>query len=327
MHDRSPRCRGSDHGAHDGRADSMIRSSFVLLAELAILFLGVAFAVQLLQRWLGPARLRAWMGGRPVVSALKGIAVGFATPFCTYSAVPVLVGLRRAGVPPAGYVAFIVAAPVLDPVLLGALVLIVGAPVAVAYGLVAFGAAMVLGLVAQRSRIERLLYPGAELVRVGLSGRSQSDLGAVCDSGGSTWVGLRRESAAALNAAARLMRSLGPLLVAGVAIGLAIEAFVSPDIAARVTGDNPIAAIPIASAVGTPLYFSTELFVPIAHSLRGAGVGVGAIVALTIAGAGANLPEFVILSRFARPRAIAVFLGHVFGVAIVGGFIAQALAT
>ena len=43
--------------------------------------------------------------------------------------------------------------------------------------------------------------------------------------------------------------------------------------------------------LGTPLYFSTELFVPIAHSLEGAALGVGAIVALTICGDGADLPE------------------------------------
>ena len=45
------------------------------------------------------------MGGRPVVAALKGITVGFLTPFCTYSALPLLMGLRRARVAPAGYVA------------------------------------------------------------------------------------------------------------------------------------------------------------------------------------------------------------------------------
>ena len=57
--------------------------------------------------------------------------VGFVTPFCTYSAIPMLVGFRQAGVQPAGYVAFIVAAPVLDPLLFGALVLIVGVSIVV----------------------------------------------------------------------------------------------------------------------------------------------------------------------------------------------------
>ena len=120
----------------------MMRGAAFLLVELTLLFFSVAFLVQLSQRRLGPERLRVWMGGRPVVAALKGIAVGFITPFCTFSAIPLLVGLRQAGVTPAGYVAFIVAAPVLDPVLFGALVVIVGLKAAVLYAIVAFTAAM-----------------------------------------------------------------------------------------------------------------------------------------------------------------------------------------
>ncbi len=132
----------------------MIADTAWLLAELVALFFGVAFVIQLIQRRLGPQRLRSWMGGTPVASALKGIAIGFVTPFCTYSAIPMLVGLRQAGVPPAGYVAFITAAPVLDPVLFGALVLIVGPAAALLYALIAFTGAMTLALVAQRTNIE-----------------------------------------------------------------------------------------------------------------------------------------------------------------------------
>ena len=118
-----------------------MNSTLFLVAELVVLFVGVTLGVELLQRRLGADRLRAWMGGTSVVAALKGIVVGFITPFCTYSAVPLLIGLRRAGGPAAGYVAFIVAAPVLDPVLFGALVIIVGLDVALAYLAIAFTAA------------------------------------------------------------------------------------------------------------------------------------------------------------------------------------------
>jgi uncharacterized membrane protein YraQ (UPF0718 family) len=277
------------------------------------------------------------MGGRPAVAALKGIAVGFITPFCTYSAVPLLIGLRRAGVPTAGYVAFIVAAPVLDPVLFGALVLIVGLEVALAYLAIAFAAAMTLALVAQHLGIEHRLKPiptsnpasAARRPVPVMANPSTTTRAATtsCDAPDhSPWLGWRTESAGAARSAGALFRSFGPLLLAGVAIGLAIEAFVSPETAARVTGENSTFAIPVAAAIGTPLYFSTELFVPIADSLHSAGVGTGAIVALTIAGAGANIPEFVILARLAQTRLIAIFFGYVFAVATTGGVLAQAVS-
>jgi len=264
--------------------------------------------------------VRRWMGGRPLVAALKGIAVGFVTPFCTYSAIPMLVGLRQAGVPPAGYVAFLTAAPVLDPVLLGALILIIGLPAALAYAAVAFVAALALALVAQHLGIdERFAVPtGTET--------SAAEDGSCTDETERPWAGLGTEARAAARYARGLTRSVGLLLVVGVLIGLAIEASVQPDDVAVVAGGGAPWSIPVAAALGTPLYFSTSLFVPIAHSLGNAGVGVGAIVALTISGAGANVPEFIILAKLVAKQLIAIFFAYVFLVALVGGALAHVLA-
>ena len=275
------------------------------------------------------------MGGRPVVSALKGIGVGIVTPFCTYSAIPMLVGLRRAGVAPAGYVSFIVAAPVLDPVLFGALVFIVGVEAALIYLGVTFSAALGLGMLAQRAGIERHLKPlpasaAAPTSRVpvpALSSTGAADAPA-CDhtcsvSDTPVWVGLRAEAWDATWSAIGLLRAMGPMLLIGVVIGVAIEILVSSEMVASIAGDESLFAIPIAAALGTPLYFNTELFVPIADSLSAVGVGTCAIVALTIEGAGANLPEFVVLGRLAKPPLLVIFVGYVVMVTVVGGLLAQ----
>ncbi len=301
----------------------MIRNSVYLLVELALLFLVVATMVEFGQRRLGAQRLRAWMGGPPVVAALKGIGVGFITPFCTFSALPLLVGLRRAGVTPAGYVAFIVAAPVLDPVLFGALAIIVGLPAALTYVAIAFTAAMGLALLSEQFDIERLLLP-ATLVAATDSGASSTR--GEHNQPDDPWMGPAAELRAAGREAIVLMRRLGPVLVLGVLIGTSLEALVPPGAVADIAGANSGLAIPAAAALGTPLYFSTELFVPIADSLQGAGVGIGAIVALTIAGAGANIPEFLLLSKLAHRQLVVIFVGYVFLVAVIGGLVAQVVA-
>lgn len=339
MYDRPPRGGLRDHGAVRG-APFVIGDTLLLIVELILLFFGVAFLVHISQRWLGEERLRRWMGGRPVVAALKGIGVGFITPFCTYSAIPMLLGLRRAGVSPAGYVAFIVAAPVLDPILFGALVLIVGWTAALIYVAVAFSAAMSLALIAQRIDVSRFLKPvtagvsgdGARVPAMAVAAGVEPEAGAeeACENPCATteprpWRGLRAEAGEAASAASVLLRSLGPILLLGVGIGMAIELAVPPEVVASVAGAGNTFAIPVAAGLGTPLYFNTELFVPIADSLAAVGVGVGAIVALTIAGAGANLPEFVILSKLARSRVLVVFIGYVFAVAMIGGLLAQAV--
>jgi uncharacterized membrane protein YraQ (UPF0718 family) len=369
----------------------------LLLAELVVLFFLVTFAIQLFQRRVGDARLRAWMGGAPPVAALKGIAIGFVTPFCTYSAIPLLVGFRQAGVAPAGYVAFIMAAPVLDPILFGALILIVGLAAATTYLAVAFVAAMTLALLAQRLDITRWLKPlpaslaiapvGVEacdtscspvpalaatpavatteaLATIAPHASSQAappvshtslatpvaledsdaietcgtdrapaadafidacDTTEACATDTTPWRGWTAEAPAAARSATALLRTMAPLLLLGVAIGLAITTLVPTSTAVRITSVSDALAIPAAAALGTPLYINTGLFVPIADALGAAGVGTGAVIALTIAGAGANLPEFVILGRLARLRLVAGLFAYVFLIAIAGGLLAEAI--
>lgn len=293
----------------------------MLFLEITVLFFAVTIAVQLFQVRFGADRLQAWMGGRPLLSALKGIALGFVTPFCTFTAVPMLVGLRQARVPAAGYVAFVVAAPVLDPVLFGALLIIAGLETALIYSAIAFTAAIGLALAAEAFGIEKHLTPADALA--GLLGDDPpcGDGPAVDDQ----WRGWRLEVGPAARRSRRLLRGMAPILVAGVALSVLIESAVPPDLTERLTSASSTFSIPIAAVIGTPLYVSTTVFVPIAEALQHAGVGIGAIVALTIAGAGANLPEFVILSKLARARVVAVLFGYVFFVAIVGGFVTQML--
>ncbi len=283
------------------------------------------------------------MGGSAPVAALKGIAVGFMTPFCTFSAIPMLIGFRQANVRTAGYVAFIVAAPVLDPVLFGALVLIVGLPAALVYLGIVFLAAFGLAIVADSVDIDPHLkalnepqhvaagVPAGAPSPIYRSSRSRAD-----DASGWTapacsadtdddWRGWTAEIRAGAAAALSLLRSVAVVPAIGVVVGIAIEQLVSPEMTAQITGNNSRASIPIAALLGTPLYFSTALFVPIADSLTAAGVGIGAVVALTISGAGASLPEFLLLTKLATTRILSIFFTYVLGVAIAAGFLVEAL--
>ena len=331
----------------------------LLVAEMAGLLLAVTFGVALLQRRLGDATIRRWMGGPPRRAALKGIAVGFVTPFCTYSAIPVLVGMRQAGVRPAGYAAFIFAAPVVDPVMIGVLAIIIGPAGAVVYVATAFAAAFLLALIVDAVDIEPHLKPvpalvgtppqsspagaqtppqsspaGAQTPPPASPAHAQASLSSspaqaqtppppACGPSpdGAPWAGWRSETRAAWRRAATLLRSMAWLMAAGVGAGLAIGLLVPTDALAGIAGAHNPLAVPAAAAAGIPLYFGTELFVPIGDALHAKGAGTGSIVALVIAGAGANLPEFALLTRIARGRVVGAFFAYVFAVALAAGLL------
>ncbi len=299
----------------------------LLVAEMVALFLLVTLAVTLLQRRLGDATIRRWMGGPPRRAALKGIAVGFITPFCTYSAIPVLLGMRQAGVRPAGYAAFIFAAPVVDPVMVGVLAIIIGPAGAAVYVTTAFAAAFLLALIVDAVDIAPHLKPVPALVGSPAPASSPARPGSSsppvsCSSPeGAPWSGWREESRAAWCRATTLLRSMAWLIAAGVGVGLAIGLLVPTDALAGIAGAHNPLAVPAAAAAGIPLYFGTELFVPIGDALHAKGAGTGAIVALVIAGAGANIPEFALLTRIARGRIVAAFFAYVFAVAVTAGLL------
>lgn len=299
----------------------------LLVAEMVALFLLVTLAVTLLQRRLGDATIRRWMGGPPRRAALKGIAVGFITPFCTYSAIPVLLGMRQAGVRPAGYAAFIFAAPVVDPVMVGVLAIIIGPAGAAVYVTTAFAAAFLLALIVDAVDIAPHLKPvpalvGSPVPTSSPAGPGSSSPPVSCSSpDGAPWSGWRRESRTAWRRAVTLLRSMAWLIAAGVGVGLAIGLLVPTDALAGVAGAHNPLAVPAAAAAGIPLYFGTELFVPIGDALHAKGAGTGAIVALVIAGAGANIPEFALLTKIARGRIVAAFFAYVFAVAVTAGLL------
>ena len=319
----------------------------LLVAEMAALMLGVTFGVALLQRRLGDDTIRRWMGGPPRRAALKGIALGFVTPFCTYSAIPVLVGMRQAGVRPAGYAAFIFAAPVVDPALVGVLALIIGPAGAALYVAIAFAAAFLLALIVDATDIGAHLKPVPALAHAPAAaaaegprsspqpspcpspepepaGSQSSPLPSPCSSP-EPWSGWRHETAAAWRRALALLRSMAWLMAVGVGIGVAISLLVPADAIVNIAGAGNPLAVPAAAAGGVPLYFGTELLLPIGDALHAGGAGTGAIVALVIAGAGANIPEFALLTKVARSRLVAAFFAYVFAVAVAAGLVTDLL--
>jgi uncharacterized membrane protein YraQ (UPF0718 family) len=77
--------------------------------------------------------------------------------------------------------------------------------------------------------------------------------------------------------------------------------------------------IPIAALIGIPLYVRASSMIPLALSLVGKGMSYGSVMALTIGGAGASLPEMIILKRIFQWPLMLAFVGVVFITACITG--------
>ena len=77
----------------------------------------------------------------------------------------------------------------------------------------------------------------------------------------------------------------------------------------------------IASVIGIPMYIRPETMLPIAEALVSKGMSLGTVVALIIGGAGASIPEVVLLSKLFKKKFVVSFIIAILVVAIATGLI------
>jgi uncharacterized membrane protein YraQ (UPF0718 family) len=280
---------------------------FVTTAELVALFLALSFLVGLLQAWMPEDKVRSMFERQqPVTGYLLGAALGAVTPFCSYSTIPVLAGLLRSGAPFGPTMAFLFASPLLDPVVLGVLVFLIGVEGSIAYAVLTFSASVLVGALSARLGLEGDVKP----LR-GFTGDDPS----VCQAESAKGPVWRRAWA---DAWAFFVPAL-PYLLVGTAAGAAIYGLVPTAWVVAVAGPGQPLAIPLAAALGVPMYVNAETFFPISAALLEKDVGVGAVVALIVTSMGVSVPEVVLLGGLFRWRLVAVLVASVFGVAVGGG--------
>lgn len=110
-------------------------------------------------------------------------------------------------------------------------------------------------------------------------------------------------------------------LLLGAGIGAFIYGFFPQDVVVRVAGPGNPFSIPIAAFIGVPMYIRAETIIPISAALVGKGMGLGTVLALIIGGAGASIPELIILGSMFKKKLVLAFAVNVFIVAIVAGYL------
>ncbi len=278
----------------------------LILVELTALFLGISTVVALVFEYLPENKLERWLQHRGLLGNCLGALLGAVTPFCSCSTIPMTVGLLRAGAPFGATMSFVLASPLLNPIILGMLLVLTSPHAALTYGVVTFVMSVVAGVV-----VERLgLSVDVKNVRVTGEQVERPRLTRFRDR-------LRR----AFTDAWSDFRGILVFMLVGVAIGAVIYGYVPDDFVVRLAGPQNPLAIPVAAIIGVPLYIRAETVIPIGLALTSKGMSLGAVIALIIGGAGMSIPEMSMLAGIFRVRLVAVFVAAVFVTAVCAGLL------
>nr|WP_322555753.1 permease [Sporosarcina beigongshangi] len=281
-----------------------IKNFLILFVELAALFLLISFLVSLLQQVVTEEKIKSILEkGNKATGYVSGTFLGALTPFCSCSTIPILAGLLSSGAPFGPSISFLIASPLLNPIIVILLWKLLGLKLTVFYVVSMFIFAVLAGVLFNALGLEKHL----KNVRIR---RTKNENGEP----ESKWV-------LALKDAWNFFYPVLPYLLIGVLIGAVIHDFIPAEFITAIAGnDNPF-AIPIAAVIGIPMYIRVETMIPISEALVAKGMSMGAVVALIIGGAGASLPEILLLNKLFKPRLIAAFIITVFIGAVTTGYI------
>lgn len=277
----------------------------LIFAELAVLFLGISTLVGLVLEYVSEDTLRRWLHRKGWLGNFVGASLGAVTPFCSCSTIPMTVGLLRAGVPFGATMSFVLASPLLNPIILTMFLALLGWKACVAYGGITFIVSMVGGAVLEAMGLAR------DVKNVRIRGGSHER---------QKWPTFSMKLRRAFLGAWGDFRGVLLYLIIGVAIGAAVYGYVPGEFVVRLAGPQNPVAIPVAAAIGVPLYVRAETVIPIAVALTEKGMGIGAVIALIVGGAGMSIPEMSMLAGIFKVRLVAVFVGVVFLTAVLAGF-------
>ncbi len=273
----------------------------LLLLTLAVFGIGIVRSFFTAER----AR-RILIGKREAAGNVFAALLGTVTPFCSCSAVPLFIGFVTAGVPLGVTFSFLVSAPMVNEVALALLYGLFGWQIAAIYlgtGLViAIVAGWTIGRLHMERHVEEWVYQvnlneAAEEEQLDWPGRLRFGLRAVRDIVGKVWV----------------------YVLLGIGVGAWIHGYVPENFLASIMGREAWWSVPLAVAIGIPMYSSAAGMIPVVQALLGKGAALGTVLAFMMAVIGLSFPEMVILRKVLKPRLIATFTVVVgTGILIVG---------
>lgn len=280
-----------------------------ITVELIILFLVISAVVEIILMYIPQQKIKHWLSGRGLWGNIMAAGFGAITPFCACSTIPMTVGFLNAGVPFGSTMSFLIASPLLNPVIIGMLGAMVGLKAMLAYFIIAFIASVLFGVVLEKMGMQKYVKNVRLRNEHNKTGENRR-----------LWSIKRKLREAFISAWGNLRPILAYLLI-GVAFGAGIYGYMPQDFVLKIAGPDNLFAIPVAAVLGIPLYIRAETAIPIGVALMSKGMGIGTVIALVIGGAGMAIPEMTMLASIFRKKLVAMIVAVIFFTAVIAGYL------
>ncbi|MDP8264063.1 MAG: permease [Candidatus Aceula lacicola] len=241
-------------------------------------------------------RIKAWLVDKKIFANFFASLFGALTPFCSCSSIPIFLSFVKLGVPLGVMFSFLITSPLINEYLVVLMLGFFGWKITAIYIVSGMFIGIFVGAILGKMKLEKYLVRD-------LAGNELEDSSVV------EYSGMKQRILFGIDEANSILKRLWIWIVVGVGIGAVIHNYVPKEAIDSALSKTGIFSVPIATALGVPMYGSCAAIVPIAVALFRKGVPLGTALAFMMATSALSLPEAVILRRAMKLQLIAIFFG------------------
>ena len=282
--------------------------------KIFLLLSVIIFAVSVVRSYFPPERTtRILSHKREFIGNMLAALLGIVTPFCSCSAVPLFIGFVEAGVPLGVTFSFLISSPMVNEVAVVLLWGLFGWKIALIYMgtglLVAILAGMIIGELKLEKWVEEYVY-------------KIKSISAAFEMAKQTF---KDRLVYARENTTDILKKVWAYVIVAIGIGGFIHGYVPEDFLVQYAGPQNPFGVPVAVALGVPLYSNAAGVIPIVYALMEKGMSMGTVLAFMMAVTALSFPEMIILRKVLKIKLLAVFVG-IMTVTIIGvGYLFNAI--
>ncbi len=282
--------------------------------KIFLLLAVIIFVISVIRSYFPPERTKRILSHkREFIGNVLAALLGIVTPFCSCSAVPLFIGFIEAGVPLGVTFSFLISSPMVNEVAVVLLWGLFGWKIAMIYMGAGLSVAIVAGVIIGKLKLEKWVEEYVYTIHsMGMAVSAVRQM-------------FKERLLSARANTREILQKVWLYVVIAIGIGGFIHGYVPEDFLVRYAGPQNPLAVPLAVALGVPLYSNAAGVIPIVYALMEKGMSMGTVLAFMMAVTALSLPEMIILRKVLKMKLLAVFAG-IMTVAIIGvGYLFNAI--
>lgn len=281
--------------------------------KIFLLLSVIIFIVSIIRSFFPPEKTKRILSHKKeFIGNILAALLGVVTPFCSCSAVPLFIGFVEAGVPLGVTFSFLISSPMVNEIAVVLLWGLFGWKITAIYISTGLLVAIVGGFIIGKLRLEKWVE---EYVYKFQTGQTMEEVKQRFK---------ERLEYAKWNTI-DILKRVWLFIVIAIAIGGFIHGYVPEDFLIKYAGKGNPFAVPIAVALGVPLYSNAAGVLPIVYALMEKGMSIGTVLAFMMAVTALSLPELIILRKVIKVPLLGVFVGIMTVTIMVVGYLFNAI--